>query len=236
MNILKPYTIKLAPTLSGHWYEVRLEDEVLGYYPSSTTILNAYPQSPQLTKWIAEKGWQESQRIKSDAGARGTSVHTAVEELLNGVELNKVMFALEEWNKINSFVEWYKAYKPEIISLEMPVFSLKYGYAGRTDCIAKIGTKIYVIDWKTSSAIHPNFWLQFASYAQAIEEMTDIKIDCVAGLQLGARNKHHYRFAVEGDWRPMVDVFCAVKKTWEYDYGRQAFDPPILDLPASLKL
>lgn len=236
INLKHNYRVELAPTLSGHWYNVFEDDVLQGVYPSSTTILNAYPQSPQLTQWIAEKGWQESQRIKSEAGRAGTKVHDAIEDLLNGMLLTKENYSLEEWFKINSFVEWHKVYKPEILAIELPVFSKEYGYAGRSDLIARMNGQIYVLDWKTSRSMHKNFYLQFASYAQAIEEMTDLKVDCVAGLQLGASNKNTYRFAIEPDWRPLVEVFLSVKKTWEYDYGARSEEPPVLILPEQLQL
>ena len=243
MKILNPYIIELAPTLSGHWYNVWEKNEAggkgkfIGVFPSSTTILNAYPQSVQLTQWIAEKGWHESQRIKSEAGERGTRIHIAVEYLLDGKGLSRDNYSLEEWYKIKTFVDWHKEYKPEIIATEMKIFSAKHGYAGRLDIIAIIAEEIYVIDIKTSGSLYDHFPLQFASYAQAVEEMTDLKIQNTAALQLGAkRNKKGFRFVIYPDWRDHLDVFLHVKKTWEYDYGSRASDPAVLDLPNELKL
>ena len=237
MKILKPYRIELAKTLSQHWYHVYLGKRKIGTYPSSTTILNAYPQSPQLTKWIAEQGWSESQKIKSDAGERGTRIHSAIELLLGGGLLYESTYSLEEWVKICAFVEWYHEYKPEIIEKEMPIFSKKYGYAGRLDCIAKVNGEVTVIDWKSSQSLHGHFPLQFASYAKAVEEMTDLKIVNTAVLQMGAKNKNHYKFVVYPDWCDHLKVFLNVKKTWEYDSGNDGDkEPPVLDLPAELKL
>src|SRR3990167_4848251 len=165
MKILKHYRVELAQTLTGHWYNVweqKKKGEIfLGTFPSSTTILNAYPQSPHLTKWIADQGWNESQRIKSEAGEKGTTVHTAVELLLKGeellgagmkshFELNKVL-SLEEWYKINTFVAWYREYSPETIGIEVRVFSKKGKYAGTFDWLGIINGEVTLLDWKTSS-------------------------------------------------------------------------------------
>src|SRR3990167_4164006 len=161
----QPYVVELAETLSGHWYKVwkrkeskpvegdilfdgsndRFKGRYLGVFPSSTTILNAYPQSPQLTQWIAEQGWHESQRIKSEAGERGTRIHTATELLENGTELSEKDYSLEEWWKISTFVDWHKEYKPETIAVEFPVFSRKGKYAGTLDRIYKIAGEIILL-------------------------------------------------------------------------------------------
>lgn len=254
MKILKPYIVELADTLSGHWYRVwkakppktiaglgsdGIKGRFIGVFPSSTTILNAYPQSAYLTQWIAEKGWHESQRIKSEAGERGTRIHTASEKLEDGIELLKQNYSLEEWFKIKSFVDWYNEYKPELIAKEFPVFSRKGKYAGRLDRIYKIGGEITLLDIKSSSGIHEHFPLQFASYAKAIEENTDLEIVQTACLQLGAQNKNKYRFVVYPDWRDHYKVFENVRKVWNYDYfdsKKNPKEPPVLELPSTLKL
>src|SRR3990167_8645958 len=127
------YKIELAETLGqGHYYNVWNErGKLLGNFPSSTTILNAYPQSLQLTKWIAQNGWDESQKIKSDAGIRGTNIHNGLESLLAGMELRREMFSIEEWVKISTFVKWYHDFNPKVIHTELPLFSKKYKFCGR---------------------------------------------------------------------------------------------------------
>jgi len=245
MQILKPYIVELAETLSGHWYKVwkakpdGSKGRYVGVFPSSTTILNAYPQSQQLTQWIAEQGWHESQRIKSEAGERGTRIHAACDALEEEIELFKSSYSLEEWMKINTFVNWYEAYKPELIVKEFPVFSLKGKYAGRLDRIYKIGGEITIVDFKSGSGLHEHFPLQFASYAHAVEEQTDLKIVQTSALLLGAKNKNGYRFVVYPEWRDHYKVFQNVHATWRYDYfdsKKNPKEPPVLELPATLKI
>ena len=245
MNILKPFIVELAKTLSQHWYHVwrALPDgakgEYLGVFPSSTTILNAYPQSAYLTQWIAEKGWHESQRIKSEAGERGTQIHIATELLEDGMELSENDYSLEEWWKISTFVDWHNEYKPELISKEFPVFSEAGKYAGRLDRIYRIAGELILLDIKSSSGIHEHFPLQFASYAKAIEENTDIEIVETACLQLGAQNSKNYRFVVYPDWRDHYKVFENVRAVWQYEYfesKKNPKEPPVLELPSTLKI
>ena len=222
-------TIELAPTLVGHWYLI----DGKNLYPSSTTILNFYPQSTQLTQWIAEKGWHESQEIKTEAGKRGTNVHEAIEHLLKGGELSQEFYNLEEWHKISTFISWYKEYEPKIIETETTVVSKKYKFAGKFDCLAKIDGRMYVLDWKTSKSAYPHFALQVASYAFALGEMRKINIEGTACVLLGARNKDGFRFLEYPDWNDNFKKFLAVKTIFENEVKEP---PQIINLPTKLKL
>lgn len=246
INFVQQYIVELADTLSGHYYGVWVKKpsgdkgRFLGYYPSATTILNAYPTSEHLVKWIAENGFHESRAMRDEAGRRGTRIHSAIEVLLGGGELSKDAFSVEEWHKLDTFTKWYAAYKPEIIALEVPVFSKKGKFAGRLDCIAKMGGLTYIIDWKSSANLHKSFPLQFSAYAKAIEELTDIRIDAIAALQMGAQNKNGYRFVIYEEWKELYyPVFEHVRAVWMYDQYESLQNPksfPILDLPLTLKL
>ena len=222
--------IDLAPTLTGHWYKVGK-----GYYPSVTQILTSFPQSPFLTKWVADHGWEESQAIKTEAGEKGTQVHNAVERLLKGAELDQQNYSLPEWWKLNTFWSWYKEYKPEVVQTELMVFSRKYKYAGTIDCVYKTKDGLTLIDFKTSGSIYDHFPLQVAGYAQAYEEMFDQHIYQTAILQLGAKNKNGYRFVIQDNWKENVKPFLAVKKIFDYQYGK-GYVPQIMNLPNMIKL
>src|SRR3989338_10785499 len=110
--------VKLAETLSQHFYHVGSE-----VFPSVTTILNYYPQSAQLTRWIADQGWSESQAIKSAAGERGTKVHSGVESLLAGEQLMKDFYSLDEWHRLLAVVGWLRGGSPGGPAREGGVFS-----------------------------------------------------------------------------------------------------------------
>lgn len=242
------YEIKLAKTLSqyGHWYKVWKTDKkgkkkLLYQLPSVTHILTAYPTSEQLVKWIAEKGFHESREIRDEAGRKGSHIHSGIMDLLDGQVLNESGYTTEEWVKLKSFTDWYHEYKPEILAVELPVFSKKGKYAGRVDCIARINEQIYLLDWKSSRSIHESATLQVSAYSKAVEEMTDLKIDNAGILQMGAQNKNGYRFEVyprEG-WMKKYKVFEHVKETWQYENFGSKKNPkeaPVLELPESLKL
>ena len=238
LNYKKQYRVELAKTLSGHFYSVwekgKKKEKFLGHYPSVTTYLNAFPTSEQLMKWMAEQGFHESRAIRDAAGRAGTKIHLAIEDLMKGEELQESMYTTEEWVKIKSFVDWHARYKPEVLATELPIFSKKGEYAGTVDCIAKISGEMYVLDWKSSRSIHETAYLQVAAYASAIEEQTDLKIISTGIVQLGARNKDGFRFAVSNDWKEQYKVFEHVRDTWKY--ALQTKESPVLVLPPVLKL
>ena len=244
----KNYRIELAKTLAsgGHWYSVWLKnkkgkEKFLGHWPSVTLLLSAYPTSEQLIKWVATQGFHESREIRDEAGRRGTRIHLGIMGLLDEYELEEKNYTTEEWHKLDSFVKWHHEYNPEILAVEIPVFSKKGRYAGRVDCVAKINGQIHLLDWKSSRSIHESATLQVAAYSNAIEEMTDLKVENAAILQMGAQNKNGYRFVLypREDWKARYKVFENVRDTWIHDnYGsrKNPKDPPVLELPESLKL
>ena len=245
MKFKKNYRIELAKTLTGHYYSVwqkgpgKIKEKFLGHYPSVTTCLQAYPTSEQLVKWMAEKGFHESREIRDTAGRAGTKIHSAIDSLLAGDVLMEISYTTEEWVKLESFVNWYREFKPEVIMTEFPIFSKKGKYAGRVDCLAKLNGEIYLIDWKSSRSIHESAILQVSAYASAVEENTDVKIENTAILQMGAQNKSGYRFVIQNDWRDKYKVFRNVQATWEYDNytsKKNPKEPPVLVLPETLSL
>ena len=139
IKFIKNYRIELADTLEGHYYSIWLKDvgkkeKFIGHYASVTTLLQAYPFSEYLQKFIGEHGWHESRAIRDEAGKKGTRIHAGIEILLNGNNLiREPNYTTEEWVKLKSFVDWHKEYNPEIIATEIPIFSKKGKYAGRID-------------------------------------------------------------------------------------------------------
>lgn len=66
-------------SLDERWYEKDGK-----YFPSLTWICSFWPKGVQFYKWLAEKGWDEAEALKKAAGDKGSKVHHAIEDLLNG--------------------------------------------------------------------------------------------------------------------------------------------------------
>ena len=241
-------------TFDERWYAKSAQNKETGlpYYlfvPSVTWIAGFYPKGIAFYKWLADKGWDESEAIKQAAGDKGSKVHLALEDLLAGEEvkidsqyMNKSTGLLEElkpeeYEALLSFAEWFKETKPEIISSEIVLFSEKHGYAGTVDFICRIDGKLYIVDFKTGQNIWPEYELQVSAYKEALKET---KIDAIkegeevglAILRVGyRRNKHAYKFTEVED---KFDLFLAAKKIWANETAGQA--PSQKDYPMALSL
>lgn len=232
-------------TIDERWYVKEVENKTTGlpgfmYVPSVTWIAEHYPKGIGFYKWLADKGWDEAEAIKSAAGDKGSRVHQAIADLIDGIELKLDVkypdpktgeereLSLEEYEAIASFVDWYRLNKPEIMFKEFVLFNDEYGYAGTADLVCKIKDKIHLIDLKTSQYIWPSHKLQVSAYKKAI----GYKIDKLSILQLGyKKNKAKYKFTEVED---CFDLFLAAKKIWENE--QKGVSPKQKDYPLTLKL
>ena len=152
------------------------------YYPSVTTILQYMPKNKFFESWLKDVG-HNADLIMRRAGKEGTQVHEAAEKLVLGEEISwmddfgNAKYSQIVWEMILKFAEFWKTYKPELISAEDFVWSDKYKYAGTADLVCKMNDEVWLLDLKTSNSIHKSYDLQLASYAKAIEESKGIKIE-----------------------------------------------------------
>jgi hypothetical protein len=235
-------------TTDERWYQIGDK-----FVPSVTWIAGHYPKGIGFYKWLAQKGWDESQAIKTSAGDKGSKVHKAVEDLLNGKEIkidSKYLnpsttemeeLMVEEYECILSFYDWYQKVKPEICLVESMLFNSKEEYAGTVDIICKIDGVWYIIDLKTSQYIWKEHEIQISAYKHcdyyydAKEGLIKVPIEeepKLAILQLGyKRNKAGYKFTEIED---KFDLFLSAKKIWKEEEGNK--QPHQKDYPVTIKL
>lgn len=231
-------------TTDERWYIREAIDENTGlpiyeYVPSVTWIAGFYPKGIAFYKWLADKGWDEAEAIKTAAGDKGSKVHLAVADLIDGKVikiddkyLNKTTekdeeLTLAEYECIMSFAEWFRKVKPEILGKEFVVFNDEYKYAGTVDLYCKIDGKEYVVDLKTSQNIWPEHELQISAYRHAFTRLVDTAV-----LQLGyARNKDRFKFT---EIKDCFDVFLAARQIWAKE--TEGVEPKQRDYPLQIKL
>lgn len=161
------------------------------YYPSVTSILQYMPKNKFFENWIKDVG-HNADIIMRRAGDEGTQTHNAIEELLEGKELQWIdeygnaRYSELVWGMVLKFKEFWDAVKPELIFTEEFTYSDEHKYAGTADLVVKIGEENWLIDFKTSNSLHKSYDLQLAAYAKSIEETKGIKIDRTAILWLKA--------------------------------------------------
>jgi hypothetical protein len=236
-------------TTDERWYAIQSENPITGlpeyrYIPSVTWICGHYPKGVGFYKWLADKGWDEAEAAKQAAGDKGSRVHKAIESLIDGEEITyetvftnrngeEAELAVDEWDAITSFAEWCKDVKPKFLFSEITVISKEYGFAGTVDAIAKIDGQMYILDWKTSQSVWPEYELQLSAYKQALKEMgKDVNGAKLAILQVGYRkNRKRYKF---NEIQEKFPLFLSARSIWENESAKQK--PAQKDYPLRIKL
>lgn len=137
-------------------------------------------------------------RHKETAGDLGTIVHTWLEGYIKAV-LNKLPLPELPINKeirlgVETVLDWIKKHEITFISSERKVYSKKHKYAGTLDAEARINGHLAVIDFKTSSGIYPEHFLQTSAYVKALEEETGNKYDYTV-IVLIPKNGGEFKYA-----------------------------------------
>jgi len=143
----------------GSWTHY-FQDELQKYFPSVNHILGiGFPKGQGLLNWLKNKTAEESDKILKHAGERGSRVHDAIRDLIQGQTLSiqayyknedgsSTPLQTEEWNYLLSWAAWCDKFKPQMLKHETAVYNKKYGYAGTVDFIGTIeipaGTKVYI--------------------------------------------------------------------------------------------
>ena len=149
------------------------------YYPSVTTVLS-FQEKPELIAWRKRVGDAEANRISRIASTKGSKVHLACENYLQGKET--------EWGIAESDArEAFQAFIPVlenvtvVHAMETRMWSDKLEVAGTVDLIAEVDGELTVLDWKTSSRYKrkediPDYFKQMATYSVMFYERTGIAI------------------------------------------------------------
>ena len=144
--------------------------------PSVTTILSATKSEEDkaaLLAWKQRVGNLEADRIKKEASARGTSMHSYIEKFLYG-KLNQEL--LEDENKSRKMAEEIidKGLKNKLLEIWGSEATIYYPgkYAGTADCIGVYEDKETILDFKQSNKPKKeeyieDYFLQIGAYSLA---------------------------------------------------------------------
>jgi hypothetical protein len=215
-----------------HYYYVDGE-----FYPAVTRILDvAGPVEYGLRAYFKNNTPEDIEEKSRVSLEKGSLVHDAIEQLLNGVVLPLDNYEDPMKKLIVRFYEWYQTFKPTDYLTEQTIFSLKFKYAGTCDLVATIGDKRVLIDFKTNkNGIYFNNKLQVMAYKQAYEETTGEHIDECYVLRLGSQHKAGYEFKEIDD--ASIDDFMQVYNTYITMNGGKIPEPPMVeDYPKTLQL
>ena len=161
--------------------------------PSVTTIIKMLPTPEALIKWRIKQGLEEyiSGKKLFRAATIGGLVHAYIEKTESGEAPEEPKGETEEdTTKIRNCISLYKnQWKPqnkdEILGLEKIVAAPNKKYGGTIDRLAKRNDKIVLSDFKTSTGIYLENFIQVAGYAIAIEEWEGISVDVLEIIRFG---------------------------------------------------
>lgn len=147
-------------------------------YPSITTVLSILNEEA-IQAWRARVGEEEANRISGKASARGTAVHSIIEDYINGKDTTKYLPHIRQ--SLSNIRPILDDRIGKIYGLEVPLYSRHLGLAGRCDCIAEFDGVPSIVDWKTSKRIKKkedisNYFAQMTAYAIMWEERTGMPI------------------------------------------------------------
>ena len=221
-------------TCDERWYARATNDPETGlpakweFVPSVTWISSFYPKGIGFYKWLASTGWDESQAIKQAAGDRGSKVHQAVADLLDGKTvkmddqyLNRTTgqpeeLSLEEYECLMAFRDWWADAKPTLIAREFVLWG--DGYAGTGDLLCAIRNakteqyEPWLLDLKSGQYVWPEHELQVSAYKRALPPEWAAPNLRLGILQVGYRaNKRRWKLTEIED---QYDLFLSAKAIW----------------------
>lgn len=159
-----------------------------GSVPSVTTILQAYPKDAHFFQWLKQMG-EDADSIRDEAGRRGSVVHSLTERYDAGEEITlltqsgEIGYKLNEWAMFERYVDFRNCHQFEIIHNEFNIINQGLGYAGTIDRVITLNGKNYLIDIKTSNAVHEFYWLQLAAYYKLLSAYYQ-SYNCVDGVAI----------------------------------------------------
>lgn len=100
-------------------------------------------------------------------------------ELVRHPDAHKVLACVAK------FKEWKEGNKDELIASEVVVASAEHQFAGKFDRLSRRGGMVVLSDFKTSSGIFIDQWIQLATYRLAIKEWMNVEVDALEILRFG---------------------------------------------------
>lgn len=182
---------------------------------------------------ILQLGRQASWKVSKDARELGKRVHQFADDWFSQTPSDKIVAALktqsdEERFSLLNLTKFLDNTDIKRIFGEKKIYSKKYNYAGTVDFLGNVGNILTVIDWKTSNAIYPSYFLQTAAYAQAIEEeFPQYKVEKTMIVRVG-KQEGDLEVEMHTDWQKDLSVFLALKTAyvWSQDVKAKDFDKP----------
>lgn len=154
---------------------------------SKEYLLDMYNERIVINEEIIDKAVYQFREKKDKAASIGSAVHDFAEATIAG---ETIPMPEDEGviNGITAFLKWKEENKINFTNSERLVFSKKHNYVGTLDAVGEIDGKKYLIDFKTSKGMYPEYYLQAAAYKKALEEETGEELEGVIVANFSKEN------------------------------------------------
>lgn len=166
---------------------------ITGMLPKEALIPWAAKMTAQYLedKWLAGRAYaaeeiasllkdaKNAHRVKKDAAAnKGTAAHAWFESYVKlriadpkSKEIPALPIDPDVLNSVQLFLRFVSTKDITWLRSEVTVASRRYMFGGRFDAIIKMDGKIFLVDFKTSSGLYYEYYVQAAAYVIACEDM-----------------------------------------------------------------
>lgn len=133
----------------------------------------------------------------------------------------------ESRSSIDAFLSWKELNDVQFLETEKKIVSAKDEWAGTQDTKMIYRDTLCAGDWKTSKAIHPEYFVQVSAYATGDEEMGSDAYDDLIVMRVPKDGgefeaKSHRELRVGYSKEDLYnEVFLSLKKVWWFNDGRK---------------
>lgn len=208
--------------IEGKRHYVR-DDGISLPYPSVTTVLSSCKKTKRaIFEWKRRVGEEHANKVSRQALSRGTSVHTLIEDYIQGKESENVM--PNNFDMFTRLRDVADEHIDNIKVIEGLMYSDHLRTAGTVDMIAEFDGVLSVIDWKTAarrktrSKIY-NYFKQEAAYAVMFEEMTGTPVSQLVTVITTQEGESQVFVEHRDEW---VDEFIKLRDSYEQELQSRA--------------
>lgn len=216
------------PMLTQWRMKVQREADIVTARRLADLCTDGYKPDENFASFFMELAGQEyeAQKIARETADTGKKLHGLIEHWIGSHLEGSVFAPREDDPKARAlfalWLQWAQAEDFDPLFTEMRVFSRLHGYGGTIDCGGYIRqrTKVAIYDWKTSSGVWPDHYLQSVAYQAAAIEMGEGDPSRMEGYVVVVPRDESgvYMKALEMDRATVMQGFLGLKAF--YDFGR----------------
>lgn len=189
---------------------------------------------PELNDWRAKVGYGAANRIMEERKHIGNIAHDAFDKILKNNSIEADNFRREIKKDIELFYKFIDDCSITVSSSEQILYSNELKIAGTADYTGfyksnkkylknkkpKFDDDCYFLigDWKTSSKIYEDYWLQLVAYCHMYREMSGIKPDG-AFIALFRDGKLEIEEKTWDELEKYYNIFLSCIKVFKYKIG-----------------